>query len=228
MQDSKWTPVGLAAALVLVAAIASAIAYPHLPPRVAVHWDLRGQPNGYSGPLGAAITLPIIMLVTAAMLIVAPRFDSGVFIRYGNRDADDSTNRPVYAVVVLLVLGAMLAIHLLTLATALGTIGPSKAPLVMVVMLSLIFITLGNYMPRVTHRNAFIGVRLPWAYASDEVWRRTQRIGGYGMVLVGVAGLIASVDGAGLAWPVLGASLLVYLVVVSVWSYALAHSRRVP
>lgn len=229
MQESRWRTMGvvIAAALVLASAIASAVAYPHLPARVAVHWSLGGEPDRYTGPLGAAITMPIIMLVTALVLIVAPRFDRGVFIRYGDRDPDRSTNRPVYPLIVLLALGAMLAVHLLMLATALGAIGPQKSPLVMAVVLSLILIALGNYLPRVTRRNAFIGVRLPWVYASDEVWRRTQRIGGYGMVLVGVAGLIASLAGAALALPVLGVGLVVYVVVIAVWSYALAHSRRV-
>lgn len=228
MHSSRRTLIVIAAALVLVAAVASGVAYPHLPPSVPTHWNLRGQPNGFSGPLGAALTMPIIMLVTAVLLIVAPSFDGAWFIRYRNRESGDSTAKPVYALIALLVLGAMLAMHLLMLGTALSIVGAQAAPRLRVILLSLILIALGNYLPQVTQRNAFIGVRLPWAYASEEVWRRTQRIGGYGMVLVGFVGLIASVVVAGHAWQVLSASLLIYIVAISLWSYGIAHSARVP
>ena len=48
----------------------------------------------------------------------------------------------------------------------------------------LLFIVLGNYLGKV-RKNFFIGIRTPWTLASDEVWSRTHRLGGWVFVLIG-------------------------------------------
>jgi uncharacterized membrane protein len=49
----------------------------------------------------------------------------------------------------------------------------------------LMFIVLGNYLPRLP-RNFFIGIRSPWTIASETVWVRTHRISGIWFVVAGV------------------------------------------
>jgi uncharacterized membrane protein len=45
-------------------------------------------------------------------------------------------------------------------------------------VLGLYFVMLGNYMPRVQH-NYHMGVKTPWAFADEDNWKKTQRVGGY-------------------------------------------------
>jgi hypothetical protein len=54
---------------------------------------------------------------------------------------------------------------------------------------------LGNYLGKTT-RNFFLGIRTPWTLASDEVWRRTHRLGGWTMVGAGVALVVMGLFGA--------------------------------
>lgn len=50
----------------------------------------------------------------------------------------------------------------------------------------LLLILLGNVMPK-ARRNALFGLRTRWSMADDEVWRRSQRFGGFSAVGLGFA-----------------------------------------
>jgi uncharacterized membrane protein len=87
---------------------------------------------------------------------------------------------------------------------------------------------IGNYMPRVTRRNAFVGFRVPWAYASEEVWRRTQRAGGYGMVAGGMIGLVGAFALPSAPLKPFIVATIAQIVVVMIYSYRIAHSSEIP
>lgn len=55
----------------------------------------------------------------------------------------------------------------------------------------LLFILLGNYLPRIP-RNFFFGVRSPWTLASDEVWKKTHVLAGWAFVGAGVIIIVLS------------------------------------
>ncbi len=208
---------------VVAAFVASVLAYPHLPTSFATHWDLSGHPNGYSSRPVGAFLIPVVMLAIWSLLFLSARFRLDLFVRYEEL-TDAPVPRPVYGVIFSLVLALLLAMHVFSLATALSMVG-SSASIVPVIVISIFAMLLGNYMPRVTRRNAFVGFRVPWAYASDEVWRRTQRAGGYGLVLCGLVGVCAAIVDSRLGFRVLGAVFILYLVAVSLYSYALAVRR---
>ncbi|MBQ8834313.1 MAG: SdpI family protein [Oscillospiraceae bacterium] len=47
----------------------------------------------------------------------------------------------------------------------------------MVVFLGLLFAVIGNYLPK-CRMNSTIGIKVPWAYTSEENWNATHRLGG--------------------------------------------------
>ena len=63
----------------------------------------------------------------------------------------------------------------------------------------LLFVVLGNLMGKST-KNFFFGIRTPWTLTSDEVWLRTNRLGGKLVVLAGLALLASSLLGSGAVW----------------------------
>lgn len=214
--------------LVIAAFVVSAVAYPHLPAMVPTHWGLSGQPDGYSSRLHGALLLPAVMLIVWLVLIIAPKYNRGIFIRYRARQSDESTERPIYPLIVTLILAALLGIHAFGIGSAVGWVAPSESPVLLTIIISVLMLVLGNYMPRVTQRNAFIGFRVPWAYASEEVWRRTQRAAGYGMVAAGVVGLLAAALAPARCATVLMSVILIQLAAVALYSYRIALSREVP
>jgi uncharacterized membrane protein len=56
-------------------------------------------------------------------------------------------------------------------------------------LLSAMFIVIGNYMPK-TRRSLTTGIKIRWAYSSDENWRATHRFAGKVYVAVGFACLL--------------------------------------
>ena len=83
-------------------------------------------------------------------------------------------------------------------------------------MLALMFILIGNYLPKV-QSNFYMGIKTPWTLSSDEVWRKTHRLGGrlYAgcgfLILLSALLLPDSVTGVVLFVLVLGSSLIVTL-----------------
>ena len=73
-------------------------------------------------------------------------------------------------------------------AAALLAASGRHVPLLVVAQLLMggLFIVLGNYSGKV-RRNYFIGIRTPWTLASEEVWSRTHRFGGWVFVIAGIA-----------------------------------------
>lgn len=166
--------------LLVGAAAASAIAYARLPARVALHWNVAGQPDKFGPPLVLALTLPLVMAGIVLLARILPAIDP---LR-ANYDKFLPTYRFVFALVLTLLLG----FHLMALALALGE--PVPIARLSPASIALLFILLGNVLPR-ARRNWMFGIRTPWTLSSDRVWARTHRVGGYVMTTAGIVMLIS-------------------------------------
>lgn len=161
--------------VVALAAGFSVWAYPHLPAEVATHFDLEGQPNGWSSRLFAAVFAPALGVVLALVFTVLPRIDP--------RAANYAKFGPTYWTIANAVLLLLAAVHVFTLGKALGwTIDMSR---VASLAIGGLLVVLGNLMTRI-RPNWFMGIRTPWTLSSDTVWRKTHRFGGAAFVIAGL------------------------------------------
>lgn len=85
-----------------------------------------------------------------------------------------------------------------------------------------LFIFLGNYMPRIK-QNYMFGCKTPWALNNEHNWNRTQRMGGIVFVVMGAALIAIS-----LLATILGdaATMILLLAVVfggSAWIYLYSY-----
>ncbi|MDQ3557251.1 MAG: SdpI family protein [Gemmatimonadota bacterium] len=165
-----WTGLTIVGAM---AAFTAAV-YGRLPPRIATHWNLAGEPDGWSGRPGAWL-LPTVALGTWALLMAVPRIDP--------RGDNYARFRDTYLLVVNLTLVFLGVLHVATVGSALGW--PVEVGRLTNAMLGLLFVGLGNVLPRV-RPNWFLGIRTPWTLESDRVWRETHRLGGRVFVAGGV------------------------------------------
>ena len=62
---------------------------------------------------------------------------------------------------------------------------PIEIPMLIPVGVGLLLMVIGNLMPRM-RPNWFMGIRTPWTLASESVWRKTHRLGGYCFMAMGV------------------------------------------
>ena len=79
-------------------------------------------------------------------------------------------------------------------------------------------------IPRIK-RNPVMGVRTPWTLTSDENWARTQRVGGYSMVLGGVVAAVFGVLGGTAGGVVALVAIFVSALVPAAYSLVLARRQ---
>jgi uncharacterized membrane protein len=114
------------------------------------------------------------------------------------------------------------AVQLMTYLEALGRGGPGVEQIIPL-MTGGLFILIGNYLSKFP-RNFFVGIRTPWTLASDEVWNRTHRLGGWVFILAGLV-LAATAFFPG-AMPVVIVVVVVAALVpvlYSLWLYRRLH-----
>lgn len=68
---------------------------------------------------------------------------------------------------------------------------PLKAGSLVFSIISVIFIIIGNYIPK-CRPNSYVGYRLSWIMNDDELWMKTHRFSGFVLVIAGFASLAAS------------------------------------
>lgn len=148
--------------LIAASAVASALAYPTMPERMAVHWNAAGAADDrMARPLALAL-LPAVSALVLGVFAAIPRIDP-----LGENVA---TFRETFDRFAIVVLGLLTYAHLLVLAwnaryrfEMLQALAPALG--------ALTYAT-GVLLDR-AKRNWFIGIRTPWTLSDDEVWRRT-------------------------------------------------------
>jgi uncharacterized membrane protein len=103
----------LPAFVVTLATFAFSIwALPQLPPEVATHWGVDGQPNDWSSPAFAALLMPGIMLFMSAIFAALPNIDP--------LKRNYQFHGSVYFLLGNVIVGFMGAVQVLILGSALG------------------------------------------------------------------------------------------------------------
>ena len=72
---------------------------------------------------------------------------------------------------------------------------------IVMVAVGLLLMVIGNILGKV-RKNFFLGIRTPWTLASDEVWAKTHRLGGWCFVVAGVVMAIGAVAVPGVEWTI--------------------------
>jgi len=197
---------------IVAAFAASIILWPRLPSSMPIHWNAAGQPDNYGSRLIGAFLLPVIAVGIYFMFDVLPRIDP----RRRNYQRFADTYRFLRSLLILF----MVFVHALTLyAVVYG--GDFLNSSVMFVAVGLLFLLLGNYMPRF-RPTWFVGIRTPWTLSSDRIWRKTHRLGGRLFFLVGLVLIVSAwLPPAWTLYVLLGATLVAAVVPIaySYWLY---------
>lgn len=161
--------------LIICSYILSLLAIPYLPNEVAIHWNVAGEPDGFTNKWWGALLLPILLTGIVALIVFLPKVDP----RKENYEKFEKVHRIFLHVFVLF----LFSIHVVTLAYNIGI--PVQVDVVVPIGVGMLFIVLGNYMPKIKP-NYFIGIRTPWTLENEVVWQKTHRVGGKVFVIMGV------------------------------------------
>lgn len=207
----KWIgPLAIA-----ISALVTALIYGRLPDQVPTHWGFSGEIDDWGPRFPYAFLGPLMGAALWVLLPVLRRVDP----RRRNYERFDETFWLLLNVITL----GMLYLHGLTLAVALGYgVNVTRA---MLFGVGVLFAALGNYLPRL-RSNWWIGIRTPWTLESEEVWRRTHRLGGRTFVIGGVLCMAAALLPLRAAPWVAMAGLAFGAITPLVYSYILWRRER--
>ncbi|MBP5744612.1 MAG: DUF1648 domain-containing protein [Oscillospiraceae bacterium] len=190
----------------LLPMIAGALVYSRLPEMVATHFDLHGEPDGWSSRAFAVFGLPGILLAVNLLLPFLLRSDP----KHENMSGA-LKNIAIWTVPIVSVLCSGM-----TLGYALGY--HTHIEQVLPAFMGMLFIIIGNYLPK-TKQSYTMGIKLPWTLASEENWNRTHRLAGFLWVIGGVYFLAMTFIGWSLVAFLI--PLAVMVLVPAVYSYLL-------
>lgn len=209
---STRTTLLISTLLILVAALVGILFYPQLPERMASHWNLNNQVDGYVSRFWGVFLMPVISTGLLVLFMLIPRIDP--------LKANIAKFRQVFNTFILLLVVFLAYLHGLTLVWNLGYTGFNMGSALLPALGLFIFFM--GFLLQKAKRNWFIGIRTPWTLSSDKVWDETHRLGA---TLFKISGLLA-ILGAFLPeiafWlmflPLIGSSL--FLVIYSYVLYA--------
>ena len=180
-----------------------------LPNQIPIHFNFAGQANSFSSKLLAVIGLPIFLLLVHLFVIFVTSRDPK------NQTMNEKMGKVIYWLTPIV----SLSLSYLIYSKALGsTTNPS---IVVSALLGLIFVIMGNYMPKLKV-NHTVGIRLPWTLQSEDNWHKTHRLAGKLWVLGGLILLLEA--GIQFAVPyVMGIVILTIVFIPVMYSYQLSR-----
>ncbi len=164
LKKNRWQLL-ISSIMILLPCIVGIVFWNELPEQIATHWGITGEADGWSGRAFAVFAVPVFMLFTHWICILITFFDNR------NRNQNQKAMRLVYWIAPVTSLFANAAIY----ATAFGMEFSSDTA--MVVIIGLLFVVIGNYLPKCKH-NYTLGIKVKWALENEENWNATHRFGG--------------------------------------------------
>ena len=186
--------------IIIMMFAASIYFYPQLPDKIPIHWNFKGEIDGYSGKLSGAFLMPVMNIIMYGLFIFMPAIDP----KKENYKLFEST----YIYFRYLFHIFFLGIHGLIIAAALGYNVDTGRLVTLAV--SLLLMLMGNVMGRLKH-NYFVGIKTPWTLADEEVWRKTHRLGAILWTAGGLMGVIMSLLRQSMGW--------VFIAVIAVMTF---------
>ena len=191
--------------MILLPILAGLFLWDRLPEQVPMHWNASGQVDGWGSKGFFVFAMPLIMLAMEWLAVLVTHSDP----------KKKAHSQKVLSLVIWIVPTLQLVLSGVTYATALGTAVPIEV--VMPLMMGVLFIAIGNYMPK-CKQNYTIGIKISWTLNSEENWNKTHRFAGRVWVIGGFAMLPLSFVGS--VWVILGGALSITLIPL-IYSYIL-------
>ena len=199
MKLQKMEIVNLAA-IIIVFAIVTYL-YPLLPARIASHWDINGQVNGYMSRFWGAFFVPVLTLGLYILFLFIPRIDpKKENIEKFRKNFDQFSS---------FFLLYMFYIYALTIFWAFGY--RFDMVRLMVPAFSLLFFAIAVLVKN-AEPNWSIGIRTPWTLSNEIVWHKTHILGSKLFMIAAVLTLVGIFFPAQAIWfiivPIISCSLV--------------------
>lgn len=167
----------LTSLLVLVPMIVGLVLWNRLPEEIPVHFNADGNPDNWESKAFSVFFIPLFLwvvhLLTGFITLADPK--------------KQNISDKIFLLILYICPAAGIFGSIVMYTGALNL--PVSVNMVGNLFLGIIFIVVGNYMPK-TRQNYTIGIKIPWALNDEENWNKTHRFAGIIWIICGVVLLI--------------------------------------
>lgn len=178
--------------------------YPQLPDIIPTHWWMDGKVDATGNKLFSLIMIPTIVLI---MIIIFP-----ILSKFDPKKENYEKFAKIWEIFQFAIIWFFAYIYFIIIYVSLHpeiNISPF-----MILWIWTLFMILGNYMGKI-RQNYFIGMKLPWTLANEEVWNKTHRLSGKIFL---IWWLFLLLDSFFLFYPfVLLMVILVFILIIPIW-----------
>ena len=181
--------------------------YPQLPERMASHWNVAGEVDGYMSKFWGVFLPPIMSVGLFLLFLILPKIDPlrKNFVGF----------KKYYNTFVTFIIAFLFFIYALIIVWNMGVVFNMTQFIIPVIGMLLFYIgTILEHMKR----NWFVGIRTPWTLSSDLVWDKTHKLGSRLFKIVGITVFCSVFFPQYLLWFVLVPTILMVLLLF-VYSY---------
>lgn len=141
--------------------------YPFFPEKVAFHWNIKGEVDGYISKFWGLFLMPFLSLFLFLLFLLIPKIDP--------LKENIERFRKYFDNFILILILFLFYLYLLTLFWNLG----KRFNMVqfLVPAFAFLFFYCGILLEN-AKKNWFVGIRTPWTLSSDIVWEKTHKLGG--------------------------------------------------
>jgi uncharacterized membrane protein len=194
--------------IVAVSFCAAIYFYPQMPDKMAAHWGVNGQVDGFMSKFWGLFLMPIISLVMMFLFLVLPKLDP--------LKENIEKFKKYFENFILLIIVFFFYIYILTILANKGfSFDFTKF---LLPAFAVLFFYCG-ILTENAKRNWFVGVRTPWTLSSDKNWDKTNKLAGKMFKATGIVSLLGVFMPNHISFTVVISLIIVMVIAIVVYSY---------
>ncbi len=205
--------------IIIAPSIYLAIVWNKVPSKIAIHFDIHGNPDKYGNKKEFLFFMGIMILVSIGIYLLL----TNVYRIDPKKHAADNKyrlQRLAFTIVVFMAVISFMVIYA-------GISGVVRLNMrYMFAIMGLFWAIIGNYMHNIKP-NYFAGFRLPWTLENEENWRKTHLLAGklwfVGGLLITIICLIIPIK---LLIPFFILILIPLIIIPAIYSYVLYKKQK--
>lgn len=204
--------------IIIVSFLLAIYLYPQMPSKMASHWGVNGEVNGFMSKFWGLFLMPIISLGMFLLFFFLPKIDP---LRNNIQKF-----KKHYDNFILLLISFLFYIYLLTIVWNLNF----KFDLIR--FLSPAFAILFYYVGILVEnskQNWFIGIRTPWTLSNETVWDKTHKLGGKMFKITAIIAILGMLLPEYAIYLILMPVILTVIITAgySYWVYGKTKTKRI-
>ncbi|MBQ9993595.1 MAG: SdpI family protein [Clostridia bacterium] len=207
IKKNKWNVI-IASLVILLPIAAGLVMWDYLPDTMTTHWGAGGNADGFSSKAFAVFVPSCILFALYWLCIFVTSKDP----------KNEGQSRKALGLVMWIMPLISIFVNAIMYLAAFGKLFNMQT--LMFLMLGLMFLVLGNYLPK-CKQNYTIGIKLPWTLASEDNWNKTHRLGGKLWVVCGLLMILCAFLPQAAAPYCIVAVIIVATLIPTLYSYAL-------